>query len=51
MARGPHPRHLINNWRNSDGPFAEKLGKLIRNNVKKATTVSHCCGNHGEPGC
>jgi hypothetical protein len=51
MARGPHPRHVVNNWRNSDGTFGSKLGKLIRNNVKKATTLSHCCGHPGEPGC
>jgi hypothetical protein len=28
-----------------------KLAKLIRNNAKKAITLSTCCGNDGEPGC
>ena len=51
MARRPSPRQFLGNWKTSDLPFPAKVGKLIKNNAKKAVTLSGCCGNHGEPGC
>lgn len=51
MGNRGHPRHLVNNWRNSDLPFLEKLALLTKNNAIKLKNRSDCCGNHGEPGC
>lgn len=51
MAHKPHPRHVVNNWRDSDLPLAEKVRLVIKNNLIKAKTGRNCCGNHGEPGC
>ncbi|MGZ5383990.1 MAG: hypothetical protein ACXW15_03530 [Acidimicrobiia bacterium] len=51
MSNGPHPRHVINNWRTSDLPFLEKLALAVKNNAIKMKNRSDCCGNHGEPGC
>ncbi len=48
---GPSPEHAVRNWTNSDLPFLAKVGKLVKNNAKKVATLSHCCGNYGEPGC
>jgi len=49
--RPPNPRAFIDNWRSSDDRTLVKLAQLIRNNAKKALTLSTCCGNDGEPGC
>ena len=51
MARRPSFRAFSANWRESDLPLFEKLAKTVKNNAKKAVTLSQCCGNHGEPGC
>lgn len=51
MANKPHPRHVVNNWRDSELPFAEKVRLTIKNQLIKASRASNCCGNHGEPGC
>ena len=51
MARRPSFRAFSANWRSSDLPFLDKLAKTVKNNAKKAVTLSQCCGNHGEPGC
>lgn len=51
MADGPSMRDSLNNWRNWDGPFSEKVRLTLRNNLLKARRRSDCCGNHGEPGC
>jgi hypothetical protein len=51
MSHRPHPRHVVNNWRNSDLPFLEKLALAAKNTAIKAKKRSDCCGNHGEPGC
>lgn len=39
------------NWANSDLPVWEKLRLVAKNSAIKAKNRSHCCGNHGEPGC
>ena len=51
MADDPSFRASLANWREWDGPFAEKVRLTIKNNLIKARTRSNCCGNHGEPGC
>ncbi len=48
---GPSPGNVVRNWSESDEPFFTKLGMLVRNNLKKVRTMSHCCGNPGQPGC
>jgi hypothetical protein len=47
----PNPSDFLNNWRDWDGPFSEKVRLSIKNNLIKARRRSDCCGNHGEPGC
>ena len=51
MARRPNPRDFLGNWKDSDLPLPSRLAKFVKNNAKKAATLSQCCGNHGEPGC
>jgi hypothetical protein len=51
MSNRPHPRHFVNNWRNSNLPFLEKVALAAKNNAIKLVKRSDCCGNHGEPGC
>jgi hypothetical protein len=50
MAR-PNLRAFTANFRTYDAPFGEKLRLFWANNLKKLTTHSDCCGNHGQPGC
>ncbi len=47
----PSLRGVVANWRDYDAPFHVKLRLLLRNNWRKLSTFSHCCGNGGEPGC
>jgi hypothetical protein len=42
---------LVANWREHDGPLAEKVRLAVRNTWAKVRTRSSCCGNYGEPGC
>ncbi len=51
MSHRPSPRNVVRNWQSHDGSFVEKVRLLLRNNVKKVATLSHCCGHPGEPGC
>ena len=51
MARRPSVGDFFSNWKDSELPLTGKVRTAIRNNWKKARTGSHCCGNHGEPGC
>ncbi len=51
MARRQSPRNVITNWRDSDLPLPKRFLVLVKNNAKKAATLSTCCGNPGEPGC
>ncbi len=51
MSHRPSLRNVARNWQSHDGSFAEKVRMLVRNNVKKVATLSHCCGRPGEPGC
>jgi hypothetical protein len=32
-------------------PLTRKIRLVLRNNWRKARTLSDCCGNYGEPGC
>jgi hypothetical protein len=50
MAR-PSLRDLFKNFDDYDAPWDVKVRKALRNNVKKAATLSSCCGRPGEPGC
>jgi len=34
-----------------DMPLKKKIWLILRNNFKKITTGSNCCGHPGEPGC
>jgi hypothetical protein len=51
VAQRPAFGSFISNWSESDLPAWRKLGVALRNTTKKVVTLSHCCGNHGEPGC
>lgn len=51
VSRRPSLGNVFSNWRESDLPLPDRFTALIRNNWKKLRTASHCCGNHGEPGC
>ena len=42
---------FIGNWKDSDDPVLVKLASVLKNNTKKAVTLSSCCGNHGDVGC
>jgi hypothetical protein len=42
---------FVHNWKASDAALLTKVGRLLKNNAKKAVTLSSCCGNHGEVGC
>ena len=50
MAR-PSPKDFLRNFDTYDAPLEKKLRKAVTNNVKKAVTLSECCGHPGEPGC
>ena len=50
MAR-PSLRDLFRNFDDYDAPLDRKVRKALRNNAKKALTLSSCCGHPGEPGC
>ena len=50
MAR-PSLRSLFRNFDDYDAPLDRKIAKALRNNAKKALTLSTCCGHPGEPGC
>lgn len=50
MAR-PSLRALFQNFDDYDAPLDRKVRKALRNNAKKALTLSECCGHPGEPGC
>ncbi len=39
------------NFRDYDAPLAARVRMAIANNLKKARTRQHCCGNLGQPGC
>lgn len=47
----PSLRNLLKNFDEYDAPIDRKVRKAVRNNLKKLTTLSECCGHHGEPGC
>jgi len=47
----PSFRHLLKNFDEYDAPVDRKIRKAVTNNLKKLTTLSECCGHHGEPGC
>jgi hypothetical protein len=47
----PSFRDLLKNFDEYDAPIDRKISKAVRNNLKKLTTLSECCGHHGEPGC
>jgi hypothetical protein len=47
----PSFRDFLKNFDEYDAPIDRKVSKAVRNNLKKLTTWSECCGHHGEPGC
>jgi hypothetical protein len=47
----PSFRDFFKNFDEYDAPVDKKLRKAVTNNLKKLTTLSDCCGHHGEPGC
>jgi len=50
MAR-PSLKSFFANFDDYDGSWEKKVRKALRNNAKKITTLSECCGHPGEPGC
>ncbi len=42
---------LLRNMRWSGYPLHTASGIWVRNMLRKARTLSLCCGNHGQPGC
>jgi hypothetical protein len=44
-------RDFFKNFDEYDAPVDKKIRKAFSNNLKKLTTLSDCCGHHGEPGC
>jgi hypothetical protein len=47
----PSLRDFFKNFDEYDAPVDKKIRKAVTNNLKKLTTLSDCCGHHGEPGC
>lgn len=47
----PSFREYMDNWRATDASVAAKTGMAARNTLRRLTTRSTCCGNHGQPGC
>lgn len=47
----PSLRESLENWRHYQGSFGKKLRLTLKNELKKARTLSNCCGNIDEPGC
>lgn len=47
----PNFRDFLKNFDEYDASVDKKIRKALTNNLKKLTTLSDCCGHHGEPGC
>jgi hypothetical protein len=47
----PNIRHSLQNWKDYEGSFAQKLKLTLKNEFLKARHLKNCCGNAGEPGC
>ena len=46
-----HVAAFFTNWREYDGPFAEKVALTFRNRLRASFSRSQCCGHPGQPGC
>jgi hypothetical protein len=47
----PSLKAFLKNFDTYEGSTKKKMRKAVTNNLKKVTTLSECCGHHGEPGC
>ena len=45
------PVQFFTNWREFEGPVAEKLALALRNRFIATALRRGCCGHPGEPGC
>lgn len=48
---GPNAEAFVRNMSRTDLPLHKRVLLALRNNARKAATLSNCCGHPGEPGC
>ena len=46
-----HAGNFFTNWREYEGPFAEKVALTFRNRLHATFSRAQCCGHPGQPGC
>ena len=46
-----HAAAFFTNWREYEGPFAEKVALTFRNRLRATFSEAQCCGHPGQPGC